>query len=101
MTRRAGSATAGSTRTDAADARDCCHCEEHSDEAIPLGWGTSVGDCFASLAMTAKSLKEDSGLFAVAETEARARRAAGGLDRRAAGDAVTLEFLKFGGDVVA
>src|SRR5436190_20276795 len=51
--------------------------------------------------MTAKSLKEDSGLFAVAETEARAWRAAGRLVRRAAGDAVTLEFLEFGGDVVA
>src|SRR5258707_9192471 len=30
------------------------HCEERSDEAIPIRSRSSEGDCFASLAMTAR-----------------------------------------------
>ena len=33
-----------------------CHCEEQSDEAIPIGRTKPEGDCFAPLAMTDPSL---------------------------------------------
>jgi hypothetical protein len=29
-----------------------CHCEERSDEAIPVRVRSTQGDCFAALAMT-------------------------------------------------